>query len=357
MRRLLATAAAVSAGLLAAPASAATPADAASALDAAATTIVVAQDGSGDVTTVQAAVDAAPAGSTGGVEIVIQPGVYREVVKVGRDKPNLSFVGATGDPADVVITYDNAAGTPKPDGSGTYGTTGSATVTLAGAGFTAESVTFENAFDEQAHPEITNRQSVAVKTTADRMVFDDVRFLGNQDTLYLDSPNATTPARVYVHDSWIEGDVDFIFGRATAVIEDSTIKALRRDSDPSGYIVAPSTSSADWLGFLITDSRLISNAGPDSYFLGRPWRPSSYPTAEPQVVVRDSFLGNHIKDDPWTSMSGRDWADGRALEYRNWGPGAEINADRPQLGDEEAASYEVADYLAGDDGWDPTTGR
>ncbi|WP_082516298.1 pectinesterase family protein [Cellulomonas sp. Leaf395] len=316
--------------------------------------ITVAQGNGGDVTSVQAAVDAAPTASTRTVEIVIEPGVYREVVRVDRTKPKLSFVGATGRAEDVVITYDNAAGTPKPDGSGTYGTSGSATATLAGADFTARYLTFENSFDEQAHPEITNQQAVAVKTTADRMVFDNVRFLGNQDTLYLDSPNATTPARAYVHGSWIEGDVDFIFGRASAVIDGSTIKALKRDSDPNGYVVAPSTSSPGWLGFLVTDSKLISNAKPDSYFLGRPWRPSSFPSAEPQVVVRDSFLGNHIKDDPWTSMSGRDWSEGRALEYRNDGPGAGINPDRPQLTDAQAADYEIQDYLSGSDGWDPT---
>ena len=62
----------------------------------------------------------------------------------------------------------------------------------------------------------------------------------------------------------------------------------------------------------------------------------------------------HVKDDPWTSMSGRDWTEGRALEHRNWGPGAGVNPDRPQLPDAAAGDYEIEDYLSGDDGWDPT---
>jgi pectate lyase len=238
--------------------------------------ITVAPDGGADVATVQAAVDSAPTASTRPVDIVIEPGVYREVVRVDKSKPGLSFLGATGNAEDVVITYDNASGTPKP-GGGTYGTTGSATVTLAGPDFTARDVTFENSFDEQAHPEITNRQAVAVKTTADRMVFDGVRFLGNQDTLYLDSPHVSQNARVYVHDSWIEGDVDFIFGRATAVIEKTTIKALKRDSTPNGYILAPSTVAGNPRGFLVTDSKLISNAKPGTYFLGPPVAPQQRP--------------------------------------------------------------------------------
>ena len=43
-------------------------------------------------------------------------------------------------------------------------TTGSASVTVAGADFRASGITFENAFDERAHPEMANRQAVAVKT-------------------------------------------------------------------------------------------------------------------------------------------------------------------------------------------------
>ncbi|WP_164545115.1 pectinesterase family protein [Antribacter gilvus] len=314
--------------------------------------IVVAADGSGDATTAQGAVDLAPSGTVERVEIRFEPGTYAGRVVVDRARTDLSFVGATGDPADVVITDDRAAGTPRPEG-GTWGTTGSASVTVAGAGFEARAVTFENAFDEAAHPEIRNRQAVAVKTTADRVVFHRVRFLGNQDTLYLDSPSATTPARVYVRDSWIEGDVDFVFGRATAVIEGCTIKALRRASDPSGYVFAPSTSRGFAHGFLVTGSRFVSNAGPGSYYLGRPWHPSSAPDNDPRVVVRSSWIGDFLKADPWTTMSGYDWSAGSNAEYRNWGPGAVVNADRPQLTRSQAADHEVADYLAGDDGWSP----
>jgi pectin methylesterase-like acyl-CoA thioesterase len=318
--------------------------------------IVVAPDGSGDATTIQQAVDLAPAGSATPVEILIRPGIYHGRVVVPSSRTNLAFVGATGDPADVVITDDRAAGTPRP-GGGTWGTTGSATVTVQGDGFSARAVTFENAFDEAAHPEITSRQAVAVKTAADRVVFDKVRFLGNQDTLYLDTRSVTTPGRVYVTNSWIEGDVDFVFGRATAVIEGSTIKALRRDSDPSGYIFAPSTSREFSRGFLVTGSRIVSNAGPGSYYLGRPWHPSSSPDNDPRVVVRDTWLGAFLKDDPWTTMSGYDWYAGSNAEHANTGPGAVVNEHRPQLTAEQAAEHEVADYLAGADGWAPQLGR
>lgn len=315
--------------------------------------IVVDRRGKGDVTTVQAAVDRAPTATVDRVEIIIKPGRYHERVVVDAARTQLTFRGATGNPRDVVITYDNAAGTPKPEG-GTWGTTGSASVTLGGADFRAEGITFENAFNEAANPQITSQQAVAVKTTADKIVFVKCRFLGNQDTLYLDSPSVAVPARVYVDRSYIEGDVDFLFGRATAVIDDSTIHSLARNTDPSGYVTAASTSAGNPYGFLINDSRLTGTARRNSVFLGRPWHPSSAPDNDPHVVIRISWLGRHvITADPWTTMSGYDWNPGRNAEYRNSGPGARVNADRPQLSREQARQYEVADYLAGSDGWAP----
>jgi pectate lyase len=319
--------------------------------------IVVDRRGSGDSRTVQGAVDQSPTGSVDRVDIVIKPGRYRERVVVDAQHTQLAFRGATGSARDVVITYDNASGTPKP-GGGTWGTTGSASVTLAGADFQATAITFENAFDEAAHPEMTSRQAVAVKTLADRIVFDRCRFLGNQDTLYLDSPSVNVPARVYVQRSWVEGDVDFIFGRATAVIDKSIIKSLARAATPSGYVTAPSTSANNPYGFLITRSRLISNAERHSVFLGRPWHPSSAPNNDPQIVIRQSWLGQHvITADPWTTMSGYDWNSGRYAEYRNRGPGATGNANRPQLTRQQARQYQVSDYLAGNDGWAPHRNR
>ncbi|MEL7975026.1 pectinesterase family protein [Isoptericola sp. F-RaC21] len=315
--------------------------------------IVVAADGSGDVATLQEAVDLAPAGSAERVEILVRPGRYQGRVEVGADKVNLTVVGSTGDPEDVVITDDRAAGTPKP-GGGTWSTTGSASVTVSGAGFEARHVTFENAFDEAAHPDLSGHQAVAVKTRADRVVFEHCRFLGNQDTLYLDTPSAEVPARVYVTDSWIEGDVDFVFGRATAVIEGSRIKALKRDSTPSGYVFAPSTSAGFAHGFLVTGCRFLSNAGTGTYYLGRPWHPSSNPDTDPRVVVRDSWLGVHLqRDDVWSTMSGFDWNPGSNAEHANTGPGALTGAGRPQLTAAQAAAHTREAYLAGDDGWAP----
>ncbi|MFI7436350.1 pectinesterase family protein [Micromonospora haikouensis] len=316
-------------------------------------TVVVAKDGSGTYTSVQAAVNAVPAGNTIPRTIVIRPGTYRELVTIPADKPHLTFVGSTGDARDVVITYDNASGTPKPDG-GTYGTSGSASVTIDGSDFTARHLTFANSFDEAAH-DYGAEQAVAVLTRADRLVFDNVRFLGNQDTLYHNSANSSTIGRAYFRNCYVEGDVDFIFGRGTGVFDRCEIRSLDRGSSSNnGYVTAPSTMIDNPFGFLFVGCTLTTDsAAAQSVHLGRPWHPSGDVNAIGQVVFRDSVLGAHVKDSPWTDMSGFSWKDARFFEYRNSGPGATVTADRPQLTDAQAPTYTAQRYLAGSDGWNP----
>ncbi|WP_315092888.1 pectinesterase family protein [uncultured Cellulomonas sp.] len=315
----------------------------------------VSLDGRADFTSIQAAVDAAPTGATEPWVIAVRPGQYRELVKVPATKPFLTLLGTGRHAQDVVIAYDNANGTPKPDGSGPYGTSGSASVTLDGADFTARNLTFANLFDEVAHPEITNRQAVAVLTRADRLVFDRVRFLGNQDTLYLNSSAAGVVARAYLRDCYVEGDVDFIFGRATAVFDGGQVHSLTRGSATNnGYVTAPSTMIDNPYGFLFTRVRFTSDAPAGTVFLGRPWHPSNDPDAIGQVLVRDSWIGAHVGPVAWSDFSGGwSWRDARFAEHHNRGPGALVTDDRPQLDRAAAAELTVRTYLSGADGWSP----
>src|SRR5437868_2235114 len=71
--------------------------------------IRVAADGSWDCRTVQAAVDAVPAGGRERVVILIKPGVYKERVRVGRDKGPITFRGEDGRARDTVLTFNYSA--------------------------------------------------------------------------------------------------------------------------------------------------------------------------------------------------------------------------------------------------------
>jgi pectinesterase len=317
--------------------------------------LTVAADGSGDFTSIQAAVDAVPAPNESTFTIKIKPGVYAGQVIIPATKPFLVFRGQGEDPTQVVITDNRANGTPKP-GGGTWGTTGSASVTIDGHDFFARNLTFENSFDEAAHPEITSRQAVAVLTRADRVVFDNVRFIGNQDTLYLNSSAADVVARVYLRKCYVEGDVDFIFGRATAVLDRCTIHSLDRGSTTNnGYITAASTSISNPYGFLFTGCKFTGTAPAGTVFLGRPWHPSNDPNAIAQTVIRDSKMAAHVNTvTPWSDFGVFSWRDARYGEFNNRGDGATPGPDRPQLTAEQAAGYTPATYLSGADGWDPT---
>ncbi|WDF37174.1 pectinesterase family protein [Streptomyces sp. T12] len=316
-------------------------------------TLYVDASGQGDFTSVRAAVTA----TTGsGWTLVIAPGTYRETVAVDVTRTEMTWLGAGDDPRDVVIVYDNAAGTPKP-GGGTYGTTGSATTTVQAAGFTARHITFANDWLRADHPEISGTQAVAIKVQGDRSAFHHCRFLGHQDTLYADSMALAVFARQYFSHCYVEGDVDFVFGRATAVYEHCHFRTLNRTdltSAPYGFVFAPSTAGANPLGYLVTRSRVTSEAPDASYKLARPWVPSSDTTARPSLVVRDTHLGAGIDAvAPYTNMSDAfPWQSQRFAEYRNTGPGSVITVpeNRPQLTDEQAESATRAAYL-GD--WQP----
>ncbi|GAA3556378.1 pectinesterase family protein [Streptomyces osmaniensis] len=297
---------------------------------------------------VQAAVDAVDGP---GRTIVVHPGTYREVVQVPSDKAELTIRGATRDPRDAVLVFDNANGTPKPDGSGTYGTAGSATFSSASAGLTVRDLTLANDWLRADHPEITGTQAVAAYVTGDRSSFENVRLLAHQDTLFVDTTALDAFDRQYFRRCHIEGDVDFVFGRATAVFEDCRFHTLRRDVDftPKGMVFAPSTARANPHGILAVRSRITSGAEDGAYKLARPWVPSYETTAWPSLIVRDSRIGPGIDAvAPYTDMrEAYPWQTMRFREYRNTGPGAVVTVpeNRPRLSATEAESHTRGAYL------------
>jgi pectinesterase len=318
----------------------------------AATTITVAADGSGNFTTVQAAINSVPANNTAPVTITIKPGTYRGVVTVPADKPYLSLIGTGSAAGQTVLVEGHAAGMTNPAG-GTYGTSGSASVFVQANDTTVRNLTMSNDFNEAA-AELSGEQAVAVNTSGDRVQFDNVRILGNQDTLLVNAPSAAAVRRLYVRNSYVEGDVDFIFGRGTMVFQNGTVHSLTRGSSSNnGYLTAAATDINNRFGFLFWGTTLTSNAPAKTVYLGRPWHPSGDVNAIAQVLYRGVTMGAHIRDDPWTDMSGFSWRDARFTEYGSTGPGAAVNANRPQMTAATAAQFVPTAYLAGSDGWNP----
>ncbi|MEV0301803.1 pectinesterase family protein [Streptomyces prasinus] len=346
------TSGAIASGAATGTAAPVTGATAAALPAAAATTLTVAKDGTGQYRTVQAAVDAVPVNNPSRVLISVKPGTYRETVKVPSNKPHVTVQGTGGSRKDTVIVFGNAAGTPKPDGSGTYGTSGSATFTVQADDFQARNLTISNDFDERANQSLTGHQAVALRTAADKVLLDGVIVEGDQDTLLLDTAAKERLGRVKVTNSYVVGNVDFIFGRATALIDRSVITLKKRwDGSSGGYVTAPSTA-AGRNGILIANSTVNGDVSDRTFHLGRPWHAGGDASLDPQTTVRNTTLSAAVRTTPWTDMSGFSWKDDRFAEYRNTGPGAgSASSDRPHLTDAQATAQAVSTWL-GD--WTPT---
>jgi pectinesterase len=293
--------------------------------------LTVAADGSGQFKTVQAAIDAAPANSKTRVVIQIKPGTYKERLNIPKEKPMLTFQGGGDDPTTTVLTYDWSANTPGPGGKN-VGTSGSSSTLISGTDFTAENITFGNTAGDVG-------QAVAIKFNSDRGIFRNCRFIGWQDTLYIHD------RRVYFKDCYVEGRVDFIFGKSTGVFDHCTIH-----SKNGGYVTAAATPKESPYGFVFLDCKLSGDDVPT--YLGRPWR------ADAAVAFIRCELGSHIKPEGW-----QHWNDQKApetarySEYQSTGPGANPAARvdwSHQLSDEEAKRYTIEAILGGDDHWNPT---
>jgi PelA/Pel-15E family pectate lyase len=280
--------------------------------------IVVAADGSGDFPTVQQAVDHVPANNTQRVVIQIKPGVYREQVRVSAGKRYLTFRGE--DPHKTILTFKISAQEA--------GNTRLAFSTLINAAdFRAENITFENTFG-------AGSQAVALFVDADRAEFRNCRFLGWQDTLFVNG------ARHWFKDCYIEGHVDFIFGSASAVFENCTIH-----SKGAGYVTAHyRTSDEENTGFVFVRSRLTGKDTGQGVYLGRPWRPYA------RVVFIECWLGEHIRPEGWDNW--RDPAREKNAwfaEYKSNGPGANATARvswSKQLTVSEVAAFSPKAFFA-----------
>jgi pectinesterase len=293
--------------------------------------VTVAQEGSGDFKTVQSAIDAIPSNPTERTVIRIKPGTYKERIRVPKDKPMITFQGDDGAVEKTILTWDYSAKSKENDKE--VGTSGSYSTLVESNDFMAQHITFENTAGEVG-------QAVALRTTGDRQVFRNCRFLGWQDTLY------THQGRCYFVDCYIEGRVDFIFGRSTALFENCHIH-----SKNGGYVTAAATPKEAPFGYVFIKCKLTGTGGPASTYLGRPWRPDA------SVAYIECEMGDHIKPEGWHNW-GKESNEqtARYVEYLSTGPGA--NAEKrvawsKQLTADEAKQYIAANVLSGADGWDP----
>lgn len=264
------------------------------------------------------------------VTILLAPGIYQEYLTISQ--PFLTIEGSSDSPS--VITGCLGAKEPLVDGK--RGTFRTQTVFIDTHHFTAKHICFANT----AGVGSIAGQALAVYADGDHLLFEHCSFLGRQDTLFtaplppkeiepngFRGPKQFAPRLHGTHlyrNCYIEGDIDFIFGGATAYFTDCTIHSLSLNQSINGYITAASTPQEILDGFVFVHCRFTSNCPPKSVYLGRPWRDFA------KVAIIQCELGAHIHPHGW-----HDWEKTQAhdttffAECQNTGAGASIQA-RPE---------------------------
>ncbi|MFO1487791.1 MAG: pectinesterase family protein [Verrucomicrobiota bacterium] len=294
------------------------------------TRIEVAADGSAKFKSVQEAIMSVPIGMrTNPVVIHIKPGVYKELIYVQREKRFFNLVG--DDAQSTILTFNLNANLTNYDGKG-IGTFRTPTATIDADDFTAENLTFENSAGPVG-------QALAIRADGDRATFRNCRFLGWQDTIFINR------GRQYFENCYIAGHVDFIFGGSTAFFEKCHIHCLR-----DGYIAAASTPYDQPYGYVFSHCRITGEKPETRSFLGRPWR------AYASTVYLNTEMSEVIRPEGWNNWGKAQAGVTRYAEFGNTGPGAKTNA-RPawsrQLSAREARAITLKNVLGGADGWNP----
>ncbi|CAA7016477.1 unnamed protein product [Microthlaspi erraticum] len=308
--------------------------------------IVVAKDGSGQFSTVQAAIDVAGRRkvTSGRFVIYIKRGIYQENINVRLNNDNIMLVG--DGMRSTIITGGRSV-------KGGYTTFNSATAGIEGLHFIAKGLTFRNT----AGP--AKGQAVALRSSSDLSIFYKCSIEGYQDTLLVHSQ------RQFYRDCYIYGTVDFIFGNAAVVFQNCLILPRRPLKGQANVITAQGRADPfQNTGISIHNSRILP--APDlrpvissvKTYMGRPWMKYS------RTVVLQTYLDSVVSPFGWSP-----WIEGSVFgldtlfyaEYKNTGPASSTTWRVRWKGfhvlnrDSDATAFTVGRFIAGA-AWLPRTG-
>jgi pectin methylesterase-like acyl-CoA thioesterase len=299
------------------------------ALPTATASMTVNRTGNGGFCTVQGAFDAIAANDATPRTITVAAGNYHELLHLSGKK-NLTLRGA--DRAGTVIQYPNNdklnAGT---SGRPLFFANGTTDLSI-------ENLTIHNTTPQDGS------QAEALRVQADRVTVRDVNLRSLQDTLL-------TSGSVYVVNSYLEGNVDFVWGNGPAYFDRCEIKTVGR----AGAIVQ-ARNGASGYGYVFVDSKITSDAKVTGQVLAR-IDATVYPSSN--VAYLNCQMSSGIAAKGWTITPAGTSATGqlRLWEYQSTdlsGALLDVSGRDPaskQLSSSQAAS--VRDKATVLNGWDP----
>lgn len=254
---------------------------------------VVAADGTGTHTSLQAAINDCPDNERS--IIFIKNGRYDEQISIGTNTvASLKKISLIGENADSVIITNSKFRTST-NGLSFYQIV---TFQVYATDFYAENITIENTAGNVGMAE-------ALFTGADRQTFKNCIIRSYQDTY-----RSKKGTRGYFKNSHIEGAVDFIYAGGVLFFDDCTIHCIGN----SGYITAPEDAAFTIpkaqtvidkflrLGFIFRNCNITAadNVPAQSFYLGRPWN-----TMAGSFYI-NCTLGSHIHPKGWREWNGNE---------------------------------------------------
>ena len=320
---------------------------------------IIAKDGSGDFTSLQAAIDAVPMSSRMPTILLLRMDEYHEKVIVNKD--NIRIIGEARD--RTVITNSGCAKDLDADGK-EKGTFLSYTFLVTGNNVEVENLTIRN----DAGDGSLVGQAVAVYAAGDRGVWRNVRMIAHQDTLFCGPtmpkvardalprliPEGVTSVgdcpltlnRQYFEDCYIQGDVDFIFGPYRCWFERCTLFMNKR----GGLYTAANTPEQSPYGLVFHNCKLTGECAPGQAYLGRPWR------AFARTVFLHCEMGEHVSPQGFQDWQGGAPVTERYAEYGTTGARADQSTRHPKqkrMTEVDAAAYTIREVIGGYDNWHP----
>lgn len=317
---------------------------------------VVAKDGSGDYTTLQAAINAAPTNRATPWLIFIKNGYYEELLRIPSNKPYIHLIGEDKD--KVTLTWGIYCSGEVSGWESMYQANqgvgdACASMMVDASDFYAENIAFENRFGVEAK---NGPQALAMKNNRDRFAVYNCRFRSFQDTWQTSSGENY---RVYANNCWIEGAVDYFYNSGNALVENSTLYNVRSGS----VIVAPAHTAGTRFGYVFLNCIVDGNAAAADgrQKLGRPWHNS------PKVAYINTTMNIPIHPEGWTDMGtvpalfaeyNSVDKDGNVIDLRNRKTCYVANNTttcgvKATLTAEEAAAYTYEAVINSTDNWNP----
>lgn len=304
--------------------------------------LVVDGKGSGDYTTIKAAIAAIPSNFEGKFVIYIKEGTYKE--KLLLRQANVVLVGDGAD--KTIITWDDYQGLYNGSTESDERNRRSYTLRTEGKGTIIQDLTIENTHQNNTG---SGDQAMAVEVFNGSASFFNCNITGYQDTFLGRNNNVYA----YVKDSFVEGNVDFIYGNSVMLFDGCQINVNRNGA----AITAPSTSAAAPYGIVFLDCDVTADqVGFDGktisdIYLGRAWK-----DAAKSVWVRCK-MPKTLHSAGWMANMNDSVQDNNKI-FAEWGctyaDSADADLSKRQHGgraltDEEAANYTYEKIFAGID--------